>query len=377
MRRNILFAAIFLVFCILLVKSERKEAPKWHQLEGYTFSEYKNHFSKEYSNKFEEKRRRAIFERNLKEVLKFNVEKNSWKKGINQFSDQTEEEMKKLRGISKGDLYHSKSNAFPIQDAAFVSTEGLVDLPDSVDWREKNVVTPVKNQGSCGSCWTFAAAESIESAYAIKTGKLQELSEQQILDCTPNPNECGGTGGCGGGTIQLAYGTLINTTGGLTSEWEYSYSSYYGENQQCKFDAGKMAIRATITSWVTLPSNKMGPVMKALATIGPLAINVDASAWGAYETGVFSGCNVTNPEIDHGVLLVGYGVDATSGPYWLIRNSWSPSFGESGYIRVKRDETCGTDINTKVGTICKGGPTTQRVCGHCGVLFDVSYPIVG
>jgi len=97
-------------------------------------------------------------------------------------------------------------------------------LPESVDWRDHDVVSPVKNQGKCGSCWTFASTETVESMWAIATGVLQELSEQFVLDCTPNPSQCGGTGGCGGGTAELVYAQLAKY-GGMPAEWAYPYMS--------------------------------------------------------------------------------------------------------------------------------------------------------
>jgi len=104
---------------------------------------------------------------------------------------------------------------------------------------------------------------------------------------------------------------------------------------------------------------------------------VDASAWSAYESGVFGGCNMNDPDIDHVVQLVGYGEDPQLGTYWLIKNSWTPAWGENGYIRIKRavdKSPCGTDTNPQDGTGCDGGPASVLVCGECGILYDVSYP---
>jgi len=226
----------------------------------------------------------------------------------------------------------------------------LESLPASVDWRKEGVISDVKDQGQCGSCWTFGTAETIESYWALATQQLPVLSEQQILDCTPNTHHCGGTGGCEGGTPELAYQTMINTTGGLASEWTYSYQSYQGADfPKCKFDASTTPVVAKVTDYTVLPSNKYSPVMAALQ-VGPLVINVDASAWSDYETGVFNGCNQTHPDIDHVVQLVGYGTDPKLGQYWLVRNSWSPSWGELGYIRLARlSNTCGVDLRPQDG----------------------------
>jgi len=117
--------------------------------------------------------------------------------------------------------------------------------------------------------------------------------------------------------------------------------------------------------------------MNAVATLGPIAISVDASSWHAYSSGIYNGCNQANPDIDHAVVLVGYGSDNGTN-YWLVRNSWSASWGESGYIRLLRgaDEAtnCGTDTTPLDGTACVGHADPVTVCGTCGILYDSAYP---
>jgi len=242
-----------------------------------------------------------------------------------------------------------------------------------VDWRTKDVISSVKDQGQCGSCWSFGTSETVESYMALATGQLSDLSEQQILDCTPNPNDCGGTGGCGGGTAELAYARIMQL-GGLATEWTYPYISYFGKDYPCHYGSDTPAF-AVISKFYRLPKNEYAPVLAHLATSGPLAINVDASSWSKYESGVFDGCNNTNPDIDHVVQLVGYGTDDALGPYWLVRNSWSAAWGESGYIRLRRYSTqiCGEDLVPGDGTGCNGGPAIVKVCGNCGILYDTSY----
>jgi cathepsin L len=301
----------------------------------------------------------------MNEIQKHNQDPSkTWKKGVNQFTDRTHEEFRKLLG------YRPKT-----QFKEFKATyEGpiLKDLPPTVDWRTKHIITAVKDQGACGSCWSFGTAETLESYYALKTGKLVVLSEQQILDCTPNPRDGGGTGGCGGGTTEIAYNQIIQM-GGLSSEASYPYISGGGQDFTCHFN--KSDVVAKISGFTSLPSNQYAPIMTVLATIGPLAINVDASSWASYDSGVFDGCSQTNVDIDHVVQLVGYGTDPNYGPYWLIRNSWSESYGEDGYIRVKRSENagCGMDSKPQDGTGCNGGPSEIQVCGECGLWFDTNF----
>jgi cathepsin L len=133
-----------------------------------------------------------------------------------------------------------------------------------------------------------------------------------------------------------------------------------------------------ISGYHKLPPNDQEAVMAALAHIGPLAVNVQADNWADYHSGVFSGCsNLSNVAIDHVVQLVGYGTDAKLGDYWLVRNSWDTVWGENGYIRLARQAQprCGVDVQPLDGTGCAGGPSVQHVCGECGVLFDVSFPL--
>merc|ERR1712108_81816 len=123
-----------------------------------------------------------------------------------------------------------------------------------------------------------------------------------------------------------------------------------------------------------LPSNEKQPLLNAVSGQGPLAVSVDASAWGSYEEGIFDGCNNVNPDINHAVQLVGYGTDENSGEnFWLVRNSWGPSWGENGYIRLKMYDSppCGVDLYPQDGTACDGGPANVTVCGNCGILYSV------
>jgi len=290
-------------------------------------------------------------------------------------SDWTPKEFKRLLGYKKGlaAVMRMTSNA-TVADFGKINISAL---PKHVDWREKGIITAVKDQGQCGSCWTFGTAEGIESHWALKTGKLTDLSEQVILDCTANPDQCGGTGGCGGGTPELAYAQIIKQ-GGICSEWAYPYTSYYGTAGKCHWMPPFVPRPIVyLSGYQVLLSNDYASVLHAVAQVGPMVINVAASLWGDYSSGLYE-CNVTDTDIDHVVLLVGYGTDSKLGDYWLVRNSWSPSWGEQGYIRLKRRSTpqCGIDKNPQDGTGCKNGPPQVTVCGACGLLYDVSYPLI-
>jgi len=357
MKVTIALAVLCALACAALARTT------WDKLDAtYTFEKYEAEFNKRYQSATEREARKKIFLNNLETVLAHNNDPTkSWKMGVNHLSDRTDKEFRKTLGYNKRIGAWMKSQIPELKvDAESINLQAL---PKSKDWRKEGVVSDVKDQGQCGSCWTFGTAETIESHWALKTGQLTDMSQQQILDCTPNPSDCGGTGGCGGGTPELAYAQIIKM-GGLTTEWMYSYQSYWGTNNQCSFSNSSTVPFGIVTGFTVLPSNQYAPVMQAIATVGPLAINVDASAWQPYEYGVFDGCNMTNPDIDHVVQLVGYGSDPQYGDYWLIRNSWSPVWGEEGYIRLRRSSQapCGWDIHPQDGTGCNGGPSKVKVC---------------
>jgi cathepsin L len=204
---------------------------------------------------------------------------------------------------------------------------------------------------------------------------LFDLSVQQVASCTPNPLECGGTGGCNGATAELAF-DYVAKSHGIYQEYQWGYNSYYGDNKDCKVPGVTRPV-ATIGDYVQLPINNYQALMNAIATVGPIAISVDASTWHSYSSGIFDGCNQTNPDINHGVVLVGYGEEEGK-KYWIVRNSWSATFGEKGFIRVARydneDERCGSDITPQDGVACKGQNDPVKVCGTCGIVYDTAYP---
>lgn len=354
--------------------------PKWTQLEGYTFEQYLVDFSKRYDMQSEEySTRQAMFEQNLAEIIAFNKSGASWKKGVNRNTDMTTEEFKGSQlGLQKSMKKKNNPVYRNLLTKTHTATTTLQDLPTSVDWRKKNVVSPVKDQGGCGSCWAFAAAAVLESAAAIAdgSGQLKTLSTQQLVSCVPNPNQCGGDGGCSGAVAELAF--TYTTLYGITSEYKYSYSSYFGTTGSCKFNAKQQTPEVNNTGYANVLVNDQQSLLEAVATIGPIAVSVDASNWASYEEGVFDGCDYNkNIDINHAVVLIGYGTDAQYGDYWLVRNSWSTDYGEDGYIRVKREATvkCGLDKTPLDGFGCAGDEDPIKVCGMCGILSDSSYPL--
>jgi cathepsin L len=198
--------------------------------------------------------------------------------------------------------------------------------------------------------------------------------------CAPNPDQCGGVGGCEGSTAELAFDYLTKSAG-FYQEYQYGYNSYYGQDYACMLPSDYTKPVATINGFQKLPDNNVTTLMNALATVGPIAINVDASTWHSYSTGIFDGCNQDTPDVNHVVVMVGYGTDVqTRQKYWLVRNSWSASWGEKGYIRLLRTDdeeaNCGTDVTPADGVACaKDADKPLKVCGTCGAIYDSSYPL--
>lgn len=288
----------------------------------------------------------------------------------------------------------------------------VTGLPEAFDWRSPAnfakhgcVVTPVKDQLSCGSCWAISAIQALESARAIKTGRLDDLSPAMVVDCAPNPKACGGNGGCQGSTPRIAFEYLADV-GGAVPEYVYGYerdglkSPSFDNGKHCRIEG-----KTNESGWAVAPvvgpleveSNNATAVMHALMEYGPLAVAVDASNWANYTGGIFN-CEAQAREynefmdVNHGVTLVGWGVetqeDGSEQKYWSLRNSWGTSFGEDGYIRIRRNDPdhvpCYKDRTPLNGVACKIGDDGRvrheipefTACGACGVLFDVVGVIV-
>jgi cathepsin L len=366
-----------LIVAVVLFALVSARRPKWHELEGYSFEKYVQDFKKSYTGA-EYQMRKKLFNAKLEEVRAHNTGNHLYKKGINHLSDLTDVEFKRMLGARPREMHHIARKIDAKPNNKQYQKKGVA-LPRSVDYRLTlpAVLTAVKDQGGCGSCWAHGSTEGVESHYAQKTGELYVLSQQQLTSCAPNPNDCGGNGGCGGSIIELAYDYLVSA-GGQAQEWTYPYLSYDGNTTACRKSITPVV---PITGYTKVTSNDQDAVMEAIATAGPLGINVAAMPWQTYETGVFTGCNYAqNITIDHVVQLVGYGhSDDLNVDYWIVRNSWSPGWGEDGYIRLLRtaQPECGWDVDPQQGTGCTGGPNQLWVCGMCGLLFDTIYPNMG
>ncbi len=236
----------------------------------------------------------------------------------------------------------------------------LRGVPASVDWRTKGAVSKVKNQLSCGSCWSFSSTGSLEGAYAIKYGNLVSFSEQQLVDCD-NIKNGGGNLGCNGGNMEPTL-QWIGKNGGICTEEAYPYvSGTTGQAGTCQKTCAKVSGSA-VSKTVEVAPKSDSAMMSALAQ-QPVSIGLEADqpAFQLYKSGVFTAPCGTN--LDHGVLVVGYGTD-NGLDYYIVKNSWGTTYGENGYIRLGK----GNDPAT--GKPYNGG------AGQCGMLSTPVYPVL-
>lgn len=359
-------ARLLSAFGALVAAPVAAELALERELSGYTFGHYLEEFGKSY-HPGELERRQGIFEANLDLIRTQNRDpRKTWFAAPNGFTDWTNEEFRSRRTGGTRAAPGAGLQAPP------PSEEYSGDLPDAIDWRQKaGVVTKVKDQGGCGSCWAFSAVESLESHLAITMGKpAPVLSPQQIVSCSPNPQHCGGSGGCSGSTQWLAFN--YTETAGIGLESTYPYVGVTGT---C--DMAEVKPVAANSGYIRLPSNNYTALAHAVATLGPVSISLAAGSvgWQIYGGGVLDGdCGF---DVDHGVQLVGYGTDGGKG-YWIVRNSWGPAWGEQGYIRIARkgegEEPCGVDSTPQEGSACAGDIQPKTYCGVCAILSDSSYP---
>ncbi|CAF1161558.1 unnamed protein product [Didymodactylos carnosus] len=305
-----------LIVCLLpLIYGEKFHLPALDKLDehiGNLWSKFKTGYGFVYNTPVEELQRFNIFNENVKMILQHNIEEDlglhTYRLGINQFAALSNEEFRKtMNGYrrQKNDRNQDvRSQQIPISP--------YVAIPVSVDWRDQGIVTPVKDQGQCGSCWAFSTGQ-----HARSTGKLVSLSEQQLVDCSTN----WGNEGCNGGLMDNAF-KYVHDNKGIDDNVTYPYLAQDGT---CKFK--RKAVASTCDSFVDIPS------------------------------GVYSDPECSSEDLDHGVLAVGYGTlkDATKAKqdYYIVKNSWSENWGDKGYLKMARNKK-----------------------NMCGIATAASYPVV-
>ena len=281
----------------------------------------------------------SIYEQNLAKIDAHNAKNLSWTMGVNQFADLTADEFKaRITGgirTPKKSLRHVAVGPFNVSAN-----------PASVDWSEKGAVTPIKNQEQCGSCWAFSTTGSVEGAWFLSNGTLVSLSEQQLVDCSTAE----GNQGCNGGLMDYGFQYIIDNKG-ITTEDAYPYTATGPNTCEAK---GK-PVAATLSGFKDVaPNSEIALETAIVKQPVSVAVEADQSVFQFYSGGVMdSACGT---QLDHGVLAVGYGVDAGK-EYYKVKNSWGADWGEKGYIRLGR----GSKFNPS---------------GQCGIQMQASYPIV-
>jgi len=257
---------------------------------------------------------------NKKIIDEHNAKGLGWEMGINAFTDLTNKEF-----VDTYLGYIPRQNDYARSQNLHVTPKDQV-LADTLDWRTKGAVTPIKDQGQCGSCWAFSTTGSVEGANQIKSGQLTSVSEQQLVDCAGSS----GNQGCNGGLMDDAFEYIIKNKG-IGSEASYPYTARDGK---CK----QVSSVATVSKYTDVKKNDETALMSAV-NIEPVSVAVDAQSWQTYRKGVMTG--LCGKQLDHGVSLIGYGTEGTTN-YWLVKNSWGTSWGEQGTIRLVRGKNeCG------------------------------------
>jgi cathepsin L len=318
-----------------------------------TEDEYRTEFSKfvsTYKKTYrpaEMRARFAIFKNNYDFINSYNAKKNGVTLAVNAFADLTNQEFTAMyTGYNTTAVVQRKKAIVQTSEViapAATCPKGTIAPNSSCDWRAANIVTPIKNQGQCGSCWAFSTTGSTEGAHAQKTGKLVSLSEQNLVDCSQSE----GNEGCNGGLMDYAFEYIIKNKG-IDTEASYPYKA---QDEHCKFTAANVG--ATLTSYKDIPSKNEAALTTAITTVGPISVAIDAShnSFQFYSKGVYYEAACSSTELDHGVLAVGIG-QTNNAEYYIVKNSWGTSWGDSGYILMSRDRK-----------------------NNCGIATAASYPI--
>jgi len=310
------------------------------------FAKYKEDFGKAYVSEAAEEEALAHFVANDRIIETHNAKGASFELGHNFYSDMSWEQFSALHlsGLEERP---------PRQERVMVRTSKVGEddgLPEDVDWVKQGCVTPIKDQGACGSCWAFSAIGAIEGAYCVASGNLVSLSEQELVSCD------GSEYGCGGGLMDNAFRFVEEN--GVCTEEDDPYSSGTGRAPKCTPEQRRCQPAVTITGLQDVPA-KDEAALKAAVAQQPVsvAIEADRSVFQLYKSGVFTSVTC-GTQLDHGVLAVGYGHDEASGlDYWKVKNSWGPKWGEEGYIRIQRgQDLCGIAMQASYPTGAKAVP---------------------
>ncbi|CAI5985740.1 unnamed protein product [Closterium sp. NIES-64] len=295
--------------------------------EGHLVSEFRafaSRFAKAYETQHEALTRFRIFTQNWKLIHEANSANLPYKLEINEFADISWEEFKQHKlGASQ--------NCSATEGGHVLTYK---NLPLRKDWRDEGVVSPVKNQGHCGSCWTFSTTGALEAAYLQKTGNFVSLSEQQLVDCAGEYNNHG----CNGGLPSQAF-EYVKYNGGIDTEDAYPY---LGQNDQCHFAPKRVGAR--VADVVNITEYDEASLQDAVAFVRPVSIAFEVvDGFRFYKSGVYVSdtCKSGPDTVNHAVLAVGYDTSEDV-PYWVVKNSWGAEWGDEGFFKIKLGQNmCG------------------------------------
>lgn len=309
---------------VLLLGSALSLPTALRELDGH-WEAWKVAHGRSYGEPEVEAWRRAVWEKNYQQVEAHNREADLglhtyWQR-LNKFGDWTAEEWAMFVSGVPPRVKRNSSNLMSLDEAE------VQRLPKTVDWRKKGLVSSIKNQGSCGSCWAFSSAGALEGQLAKQTGQLVDLSPQNLVDCVTENS------GCGGGYMTNAF-RYVQDNGGIDSEEAYPY---VGEDQPCRYNSTGMA--AQCKGYKEIPMENEHALAVAVWKVGPVSVGIDAtlSSFQLYHKGVYYDPSCNKDDINHAVLAVGFGVTVKGKKYWIVKNSWGEEWGNKGYILMARN----------------------------------------
>jgi len=309
-----------LVAVVLLAAVVLATKPMYQESEyQWLFSNWMSQHNKVYSHD-QFFARFKIFRANLDAIAVHNAGESDWTQAMNKFGDLTRAEFIKTHtGLRMPAHSHRKQHVTSAPNV------------DPFNWADKGAVTPVKDQGQCGSCWAFSTTGSLEGGWQIKGGQLASMSEQQLVDCSSSY----GNQGCNGGLMDQAFQYV--QAKGICTEDSYPYTA---ANGTCDDGTCTPVLHAgDLKSYTDVAAKDENALLTALQT-QPISVAVDASSWQFYSGGIMTQCSFQ--QLDHGVLATGLGHDDSAGDYWIVKNSWGAGWGSSGYIFIPMgSDNCG------------------------------------